>query len=165
MIISPAQVAIYQAEIQAHQSKRIRVLEALRLILATITKDNGYLTDVMEVSYDVKSWRDKSVGQTPVIYLVDDTTFLVTHAGCIREYQWMVRLFGVIRERTIIEFEQFMADVEEAIYDNNTLFGQANLMRVENISTDNQLFSEIDGTHLFEMETKILYTRKYNKPK
>ncbi|MDZ4810753.1 MAG: hypothetical protein SGI96_21160 [Bacteroidota bacterium] len=165
MIIPPPKVAEFQAYIETIDSKRMRILEAMRLLLREVKVENGYKTEIMEVSYDVKMWRDKSIGQTPVVYIIDDTSNLVTHAGHIREYVWNIRLFGVIREKTIVEFEEFISDMETAIYDNNTLFGQCNLVRVREISTDNQLFSELDGTHLFEMNAEVLYTRKFDRPK
>lgn len=164
-ILTVPEVQAIQAEIVNIRSKRMRLLRSMQLLLQTITKSRGYNTDIVEVSFDVKSWRDKSGPQTPVAYIIDDTTILRKHAGCIREYEWTLRIFGVVREKTIQEFEEFISDIEEAIYDNNTLFGEANLMWIPEITTDNQLFSGLDGTHLFEAATSVAFTRRYNRPK
>ncbi len=140
-------------------SKRARVLEAVRMLTETITTERGYTQSVKEVSYNVKGWRDKTTPQTPVIYIVDDRTQITKHAGLVREYAWTLRLFGVCRELTLPDFERFLSDVEQCIYDNNCLFGECNKMEVDEITTDNQLFSGLDGTHLFEVSVTVEYTR------
>jgi len=140
-------------------SKRARIMEAMRKLLETITVEKGYTVDVKEVSYNVKSWRDKTTAQCPVIYIVDNTTQITRHAGCVREYKWTLALFGVCREMDIVDFEKFLSDLETCLNDNNNLFGEINKMEVDEITTDNQLFSGLDGTHLFEFSVGVEYTR------
>jgi hypothetical protein len=143
-------------------SKRARLLEAMRLILETITTGRGYSKTVCEVSYDVKGWETKSEDQTPVIYIIDDTTDITRHAGCIREYRWRVRLYGVFKggDNSIVDLEKFISDIEQCIYDNNTLASEVNKMEIDQITTDNQLFSVQQDSHLFEIVVTIEYTRK-----
>lgn len=163
--LSQAQVQAIQAQLLPIKSKRFRLMEAMRLLMESVTITNGYNTNVIEVSFDVKSWRDKSAPQTPVVYIIDDFTKITKHAGCVREYEWTIRLFGVCREKSMQEFEEFIADLEEAIMTNNSLFGEVNLMWVPEITTDNQMFSEFDGTRLYEMTVVLAFTRRFDMPK
>ena len=142
------------------QSKRAQIMESLRLTLETIKKKRGYDNDLCEASYDVKGWDAKSEDQTPLLYLIDDTTSVVRHAGCIREYTWNIRLYGVYRQGDMLAFEEFISDVEQCIYDNNTLNSLVNKCEVISITTDNQLFSAQTDTHLCEIVCAIEYTRK-----
>jgi hypothetical protein len=155
------QVQAILAVTNAIPSKRGRILKALSLLLPTITKTNGYNNSAEGVSFDVKSWADKTEDQTPWIYIVDDKTQITRHAGQMREFVWDIRLFGVLKGKDIMTFETFITDIEQCIYDNNSLFGNVNKMEVEEVTTDNQLFSEINdsGAHLFEMVVKMEYTR------
>lgn len=161
------EVQANQTILNALSSKRARLMKALLLLLPTITTSRGYTTNVETVSFNVKAWRDLPADQTPSIYIIDDQTKLIKHAGCIREYTWTVRLFGCVKDKDIMMFEEFIADIEECIYDNNTLFGQVNKVEVEEVTTDNQLFSEINdnGAHLFEMVLGVEYTRKARDPR
>lgn len=159
------EVQAIQAELLPIKSKRHRIMYAMQKLLKTVDQAHGYNQNIYDCTFDVKGWRDKAAHESPTVYVIDDTTILKTHAGCVREYEWTLRLFGVVREKSIQEFEEFMSDVEEAIYTNNTLFGECNLMRIPEITTDNQLFSGLDGTHLFEVVCTVLYTRRYDQPK
>ena len=149
-------------EISAIPSQRARILEAIRLILSTITTGRGYSKTVCEVGYDVKGWQTKSEDQTPVIYIIDDTTDITRHAGCVREYRWRVRLYGVFKggNNSIIDVEKFITDIEQCIYDNNSLAAEVNKVEVDSIATDNQLFSVQQDTHLFEIVLLVEYTRQ-----
>ncbi len=157
-----AEVIAIHDQIKDMKSHRARILEAIRLILETITLDRGYTKDIYEVSYDVKSWKDKSEDQTPTLYIIDDATSITRHAGCIREYIWNVRIYGVFKggDGSIIALEEFISDVEQCIYDNNSLVSEVNKTEVLSITTDNQLFSVQQDTHLFEMVLGVEYTRK-----
>ena len=150
----------FRNQILSLGSKRARIMEALRLILTTIHTKRGYSQTVCEVTYDVKGWDSKSEEQTPVLYIIDDTTSIVRHAGCIREYTQNIRVYGVYRQGDILKFEEFIADVEQCIYDNNTLLSEVNKTEINQITTDNQLFSVQNDTHLFEMVVSVEYTRK-----
>lgn len=155
------QVQSIQAQLALLHSKRAKIMQGLKLLLPTITKTNGYTSTVEEVSFDVKGWRDKSAEQTPVIYIIDSLTKIVRHAGTVREYDWQIPVFGCYKAVDIITFEEFISDIEQCIYDNNTLFGQVNKMEVDQVLTDNQLFSELNesGTHLFEISLLVQFTR------
>ncbi len=163
--LTPAEVTTIQTEIEPIASKRARLLLAMKRLLETIKSSRGYNTDVTEVSFDIRGWQAKSTPETPIIYIIDDTTDIKRHAGSIREHKWIIRLFGVVREMDFIAFEKFISDVEEALKDNNTLFGQCNMMEVIEISTDNQFFSELTGNHLYEIVVEVLFTRKFGEPK
>lgn len=155
--------AIYN-QVKDISSRRARIMESLRLILDTLKISNGYTQDVCEVSYNVKGWKDKAEAETPVIYIIDDTTHIVRHAGCIREYVWTIRLYGLFRQGGIIDLEQWLSNVEQCILDNTSMAGQVNKTEVVQIVTDNQLFSVQNETHLFEMVLNMEYTRKYDDP-
>lgn len=157
----------YQAQLALMPSKRARILRGIELLLKTITKDAGYVEGLQNTSFDVKSWRDIAADQTPIAYIVDSNTVLVRHAGCIREYVWDIEVFGCVKEKDIWTFENVIADIEQAIDDNNTLFGEVNKMEVENILTDNQLFSQVqsNGAQLFSMIVKVEFTRKARNPR
>lgn len=159
------EVQAIQAELNVLKSKRARLFKAMLKLLETITKDRGYTQTVMEVSEKVALWRDKAKEHTPVIFLIDDETQIVPHAGKVREYLWNMTVFGVVREMDEVAFEEFIADIEECIDDNNTLFGQINKMEVTNILTDNQLFSGQDGTRLFSLDVRLEYTRGARQPR
>lgn len=154
------EVEAIQTTLNAIKYKRARLLKGLFLLLETITKARGYVHSVDEVSFNVKSWRDKSRMQTPVIYIIDDRTDIKRKAGrTCWEYTWSIPLFCVVRDDDIFDLENFIGDVETAIYDNNSLFGNVSKMEVVTIITDNQLFSEIDGVHLAEITVDLEYVR------
>lgn len=160
--ISIPEVQQIQTLLAQMPSKRARILKGLELLLKTVNKDNGYVVGLTNVSFNVKGWRDLPADQTPVAYIVDSNTILVRHAGCVREYIWDIEVFGCVKDKDIWDFENCIADVEQSIYDNNTLFGEVNKMEVENILTDNQLFSQVqdNGAQLFSMVVKMEFTRR-----
>lgn len=139
----------------------MRILAAIEILMNSISIANGYKSNVLEVSFNAKNWRDKTRGNTPTVFIVDDVTSVVRHAGHVREYTWSVSLFCVLRDASVEEFEDFIADLETAVYDNNTLFGQVNKIEINEIMTDGQLFAELTdtGTKLVSIDLDILYTR------
>ena len=147
------------------RSRRMRILLVLKKILETITKANGYTIDVDEVSFDVKSWRDRTSGNTPVIYIVDNNQVAKRFAGKTRQYTWNLLLFGVVKEEDIEVFEEFLADIEECVELNGWLGGIATKSEVNDIKTDNQLFSETERTHLFEMQIQVEFCRAHGDPR
>ena len=155
-------IVLIQQQLATMPSKRSRILKGIELLLKTVDKDNGYIVGLRNVSFNVKGWQDLPEDQTPVAYIVDSNTMIVRHAGCVREYTWDIEVFGCVKGKDIWDFENLIADVEQAIYDNNTLFGECNKMEVENILTDNQLFSQTqqNGAQLFSMVVKMEFTRK-----
>lgn len=160
-------VQAIQAQLATYSSKRVRIIKGLEALLKTVTKDNGYVVGLQNVSFDVKTWRDVSADQTPIAYIVDSNTVLIRHAGCVREYVWDIEVFGCVKDKDIVDFEQCIADIEQSIDDNNSLFGEVNKMEVENIMTDNQLFSQIqnNGAQLFSMVVKMEFTRNARNPR
>jgi hypothetical protein len=165
--LTQSEVADIQTALASLKSKRARIMVALKSLLATITKDRNYTQNVMSVGFDVKGWRDKTEEQTPAVYIIDSNYRITKHAGCIREYEWTIPVFGVVKGIDIVAFEEFLADLEEAIYDNNTLFGQVNKMEIDQTLTDNQLFSELNdsGAHLFELTLNVEFTRRARDPR
>jgi len=165
--LTTIEVQEIQAIIEPLKSKRARILVALQMLLKTVTKDRGYTQNMADVTFNVKGWRDKAKAETPVMYIIDSVNNIKRHAGTVREYVWRLEIFGTCREMEFIEFEEFLADVEQCLDDNNTLFGQINKMEVLSIPTDNQLFSELDnsGVRLFSMDIDIEYTRNARNAK
>lgn len=157
--LTVAEVQAIQAIIQPIPSKRMRLMRGLKELLSTITTDRGYSKGVTEVTFDVKGWQAKTGPQTPCIYIIDDRQTITRHAGCVREYVHSFRVFGVVMDCTIEQFEAFISDVEQCLYDNNTLFGQVNKLEVPEVSTDNQLFSEQEQKYCFEVVVDCEYTR------
>ncbi len=138
---------------------------ALQSMLQLVKKANGYNHTVQNVSFDVRGWDDVIEAETPIIFIVDDRTENIKrYAGRGREYVWNIRLFGIVKERTFIEFEEIITDIEKCIEDNQQLVGLISKMEVDQVVTDNQLFSEKDGTHLFEIEVKVEYIRCLGDP-
>jgi uncharacterized protein YkvS len=148
----------------AFKSRRLRILKALQAILKTITVANGYTKDIQDVRMDTKSWRDVSAPETPIIFLVDDQVQITRFAGRTREYVWTIRLFGVVKETTLDEFEEFIADVESCVEDNNHLAGIVNKCEINQVITDNGLFDNTN-TRLFELELKCEFVRQLQSPR
>lgn len=147
-------------------SRRMKILEAVKGILNQITKTNGFCHDIDEASFDVNAWRDRLEGDTPAVFVVDDgTPSIVRMAGRQRQYKWKVLLFGVVKGMDIYEFEAHVADVQECVELNGYLGGLASKIEVNNILTDNQLFSEKEDTHLYELELQIEYIQCHGDPR
>lgn len=152
------------AELAPLKSRRVKILIAIQRILETITTSRGYSKSVVEVRMDAKSWRDVSAPQTPVLFIIDDIVQIQRFVAKNREYVWTVRLFGVLKETTLIEFEEFIADVEQCIEDNSHLCGQVSKCEVQQVVTDNQMFDNTD-TRLFEVELRCEYRRCHQNPR
>ena len=153
--IAPADMQAIVDKVSGLKSRRLRILKALQCVLDTITENNGYCHDICEASFDVNAWRDRLEGDTPVIFIVDDKVNNIQRmAGRQRQYRWKVILFGVVKGFDMDEFEQHIADVQECLEDNGALGGIASQIEVDAIRTDNQLFSEKEDTHLYEMEDR-----------
>ncbi len=154
----------------APQSRRAKILKNLQAQLETITVEHGYTRDVYKVTMDVKGWRDTPEAETPTLYIVDDSTHYQYHAGRTTERTWTVSIFGVMRNCTQLELEEFISDVEVCLQANVTLYmaesGKViDHHRITGIVTDNQLFSEIDGTQLFKVTLDLIYTACVDNPR
>lgn len=159
--IDPVVLKQYATDAKAEiNSRRGQILKVLSQVLDTIHTQNGYSHNVYEVSFDVNSWRDRSDGNTPVIYIVDDPASVERKAGKTRLYTWNLLLFGVTKDfDTLFEFEEHLADVEECLEHNGWLGGLANKIEVNSIKTDNQMFSEKTNTRLYEIAIQVEYVR------
>jgi hypothetical protein len=147
------------------KSRRMKILEATKMLLNYITIENGYSHNVFEASFDVNAWRDKTEGTTPAIFIVDDSSNEVRNAGKTRFVTWNTILFGVVKNYTIQEFEEHIADVQECLEHNASLGGLVSKIEVNNIVTDTQLFSEKENTHLYEMRIQFEYVRCFGDAK
>lgn len=164
MLIPLDQLQTIQNDANQYKSRRLRILKALEGVLNTIKKEDGYTNTVNLVTFDSKSWRDMAAPQTPSIFIIDDIVQIVRHAGKTREYVWTVRLFGVVKEFTLEEFEEHIADVEECIEQNSHLAGIVNKCEIQNVITDNQLFDNTNN-RLYEMELRVEFIRCHENPR
>jgi uncharacterized protein YkvS len=153
-----------QALVSPLKSRRMKIIKSLQQILLTITVDRGYSCNIKDVRTDAKSWRDISAPETPILFIIDDMVQITRHAGKTREYTWTVKLFGVLKETTLEEFEEFIADVEQCIEDNSHLAGTVNKAEINQVITDNQLFDNTN-TRLFEMDIQCEYIRCVGSPR
>jgi hypothetical protein len=153
-----------QAAVAPLKSRRMKIIKSLQLILETITTTRGYSQNVKGVRFDTKSWKDVSAPETPTIWIIDDMVQIVRHAGKQREYTWTIKLFGVVKESTLEEFEEFIADVEQCIEDNCHLAGTVNKAEIQQVVTDNQLFDNTN-TRLFEIDVQCEYIRCHGSPR
>ena len=105
-----------------------------------------------------------SAPQTPALFIIDDIVQIQRFVSKTREYVWTVRLFGVMKEYTLEEFEEFIADVESCIEDNSHMAGMVNKCEVQQVITDNQLF-ENTKNRLFEVELRMEFIRCHGNPR
>lgn len=148
-------------EVAKQCNRRGKILKALELVLKTIEKSNGYKTTVETVSFDVRMWNELEEAQTPSIFIVDGVAAVKRMAGKTRIYTWIIDLFGTFKETDIFTFEEFLADIKQCLEDNTSLAGTVSKVEVNNIRTDNQLFSGKDGTHLYNMEIQAEYCQAH----
>lgn len=144
-------------------SRRAKIMFNLQRQLETITKQAGYSRDVYKVTTNVKEWRATPEAETPVLYIIDDNTDYRYHAGRLTERTWTISVFGVMKNQTQMDMEEMIADIEMCLQANVTLaFPDTGPVcahhRIMNVVTDNQLFSEIEGSQLFKMTIDVLYT-------
>lgn len=145
----------------APRSRRGKILLNLQKQLETITTGNGYTNNIYKVTTDTRNWSDTPEPETPVIYIVDESTGYTYHAGKTTEREWNIALYGVMKNKSQIEMEEFIADVEECLMKNVTLafdgVGVVSHSRITDIVTDGQFFSEIEGTQLFRVGVVLRY--------
>ena len=163
--IEKAKFEEFLTECNTIKSRRGRILCMLAKVLNTISENRGYCLDVCDVSFDVHSWNSVLESETPKIFIVDDTADVERKAGRTRFYTWKVLVFGVVKEKEMEEFEEHLADVQECIEINGHLGGVVNKTEVNSIRTDNQLFSEKENTHLYEMEVQLEYVQCFADPR
>ena len=153
-----------QLKISTFKSRRLKIVHALIETLKTITCENGYTQDTKDVTIDVKGWQDKLAQQCPCIFVVDDIVSIVRRVGKQREYTWTIKLFGVTKEMSFEAFEEYIADIEECLEDNNHLCGAASKCEINQVITDNQMFQNND-IRLFEMDIQVEYIRCLGNPR
>ena len=157
---------LIDAKIENIQSRRGKILVAIKEYLKLIKRENGYNHSIRNVTFDLRSWDSVVESETPILFVVDDkTNSIVRHAGRNREYSWMVRLFGIVKERNIIEFEEIISDIEDCIENNFNLGGVVSKVEINQVITDNQMFSEKENTHLFDIELEVEYVRCHGDPR
>lgn len=144
-------------------SRRGRILAALQTQLETITTANSYATNVAKVTTVVHNWHETPEAETPVLYLVDEATHVEYHSSRLTERTWTIAIYGVMKNKTQLEMEELIADIETCLVANPTLSfnGERNLIsrhRIQSVVTDNQMFSEIEGSQLFKISVDLLYT-------
>lgn len=160
------QQLIIQAQIENLNSRRAKIMVAIREYLKLITRDNGYSHSLQNVTFDVRSWDTVVEAETPIVFVVDDKTIdIVRHAGKMREYTWMIKLFGIVKNKTLIEFEEVISDIEDCIENNFNLGGIVTKIEIDQVVTDNQMFSEKEDTHLFDIELSVEYIRCHGDPR
>jgi hypothetical protein len=152
------------------RSRRARILKNLQRQLETITTANLYAHTVHKVTTHVRNWDETPAAETPCIYIVDETTNYLYNAGKLLEHEWFVALYGVMKQKSQLEMEEFIADIEECLNKNKTLGfpdspGPVAYMKIKNIITDNQLFSEVEGSQLFKVIVEIKYTGCIDNPR
>lgn len=147
----------------ASTSRRGRILENLMAQLSTITKVNGYSEDTVEVSMNVRNWHERPAAECPVIFVVDESTTPIYHPTKTLEMEWQVALFAYMRDRTQIQMEEYISDIIQCLFRNVTLAdtpgGTKSIshLRILNITSDNQMFSEIEGSQLFKITLNLKY--------
>lgn len=162
--LTQAEHEAIQAKISGIKSRRMRILKAIQYYLQTIKMERGYSTNITDVRMDAKSWRDVSAQECPVVFIIDDMVQITRNAGKNRMYIWTVKIFGVVKERSFEQFEEFIADVEQCMETNNHLAGTVSKAEVNQLITDNQMFDNTD-TRLFEMDITCEYIRCLGNPK
>lgn len=148
----------------APKSRRAKIMVNLQKQLETITAGNGYSRSVHTVTTQVKNWEDTPAAETPVIYLIDNSTEPKYNAGKLLEWDWSMSLFCVMKDCSQVEMEEFISDVMECLYKNVTLAdlttGERTIshLRIENILTDGQFFATHEGSQLFRVDLSLIYT-------
>lgn len=145
-------------------SRRGRILKNLIRQLQTIRKDNGYATNVHNVTTEIRNWNDTPAAETPVIYVVDMDSNPQYHASRLTEWDWRIHLSGYMRDYSQIEMEELVSDIQDCLFKNGTLSfdgetpGPCAQIRIGTVATDGQLFREIDGSQLFTVQIVVKYT-------
>lgn len=161
--IKPPQATVEPAQATI-QSRRGKILSALRAQLFTIQQNNGYATNVKNVSLDVKLWEELGPTDCPYLFIIDGRTKYQYHPGTLTERLWYVDIFGVLKQGTQLDMEELIADIETCLMNNVTLSadgvtkGPIDHHRIGEIITDNQLFRQIDGSQLFKITLELVYT-------
>lgn len=144
-------------------SRRARILESLVRQLKTISTANGYAVSPRDVKTDVRGWAETPEAETPIIYVIDEDTVYNYRAGKTTEREWTISLYGVMKNSSQYVMEELISDIETCLFKNVTLSfdgqipGPVSHMRITNIITDSQMFSQIEGSYLFKISLQILY--------
>lgn len=147
----------------AYQSRRARILENFIRQLQTITTANGYAVNVAKVSTDVRGWAETPEAECPILYVIDETTNYLYGPGKTTQREWILSVYGVIKNKDQFFMEELIADIETCLFKNVTLSfdgeipGPVSHMRIQNIVSDSQMFSQIEGSQLFKMTVQLLY--------
>lgn len=134
--------------------------------LNTIKIAGGYSRDIVEATTNVKTWTQIPEANTPVIMVVDENSPHTYHAGTYVEITWNIALYGVMKNQSQLDMEEFITDIETCLAANAPLAftdtgAVVSYIRVRDIITDNQLFAEIEGSQLFKVMIALTYTQPY----
>ncbi len=155
----------------APRSRRAKILINFQKQLETITTGNGYANTVSKVTTSVKNWNDTPEAETPVLYLIDEHTKYSYNAGKTLEHEWTMGIYGVMKNRDQIQMEELIADIEECLFKNVTLSfdgivpGPISHLRITDITSDNQFFSEIENSQLFKVTIVFRYVGCVDNPR
>lgn len=154
------------------RSRRARIMVNLQKQLETITTENGYTTNVVKVTTAVKNWTDTAEAETPVLYIIDEVTNPIYGPSKHMEWEWTIGIYGVMKNKDQVSMEELIADIMECVFKNQTLYfgeargpGPAAQIRIGGVITDNQLFSEIEGSQLFKVPLIIKYSACADNPR
>lgn len=152
----------------ADRAQRSLILENLQRQLRTIKAADGYSRDIYDASFDVKTWDQLPEAETPMVYIIDQRTQYQYHPGRLVEVTWDINLFGIMKNASQMEMEDFIADIDICLTKNALLSfpetGQVvSHIRIRDIVTDNQLFSQVDNSQLFKITISLIYTKCYGQ--
>lgn len=149
-------------------SRRARILNNLVRQLQTIktTDPLNYSRNIYDATTSVKTWAQTPESSTPMIYVIDEDTQIQYHAGTTLEMTWNISLYGVMKGTTQLDMEEFISDIMVCLSANARLSfedtgPQISHIRIRNIITDSQLFSEIENSQLFKMTVSLIYSPCY----
>lgn len=145
-------------------SRRGRILVNLVRQLSTIRKENGYGTDVVNVTTEIQNWDLTAEGDTPVIYIVDQQATPQYNPSRLTEWTWTIALTGLMKNKSQLDMEAMVADIQDALFKNITLSfdgeipGPCSQIRIADVVTDGQFMRELDGSQLFTVKIQVKYT-------
>jgi hypothetical protein len=145
-------------------SRRGRILKNLLRQLSTIAKADGYNTDLAKATTQIKNWDQTTSAECPVIFVIDMDSTPTYHSSKLTEWDWQINLTGLMKDRSQLEMEDLVADVQDCLFKNITLSfdgeipGPCSQIRIGRVATDGQLMHEIDGSQLFTIQIHVKYT-------
>lgn len=146
------------------RSRRGRILKNLIRQLQTISVANGYATDIVNVTTEIRNWDQTEEAQTPVLYIIDMGSTPQYNASRLTEWTWRLNLTGLLKNASQQAMENMCADIMDCLFANGTLSfdgeipGPSAQVRISNVVTDGQFMRELDGSQLFTISINVLFT-------